>query len=221
MLIQNNSKLVIIGDSISDFDRARPIGEGPFGAIGKSYIALIDSFLKTNYPESRIRVINMGTSGDTVKNIQNRWDTDVLNLNPDWLAVLIGINDVWRQFDSPLITESHVYADEYEKILTNLVEDTISKVTGLVLMTPFFMELNKMDPMRAKMDQYGSIVKKIAERNHIICIDLQAAFDSYLKYYYSASITWDRVHPDTVGHLIIAKAFLNSIEFDWNRMGEL
>lgn len=218
MLIQNNSKLVIIGDSISDFERARPVGEGLFGAIGKSYIALIDAFLKTTYPESRIRVVNMGTSGDTVKELKNRWITDVLDLKPDWIAILIGINDVWRQFDSPLITESHVYLDEYEKILTDLVEYTSPKVNGLMLMTPFFMELNLKDPMRAKMDEYGDMVKKIAKKNHAVCIDLQAAFDAYLQYYSAASITWDRVHPDTVGHMIIAKAFLNSVKFDWSKM---
>ncbi|MDF2632561.1 MAG: family lipase [Caproiciproducens sp.] len=220
MLIENNSKLVVIGDSISDFERARPVGEGLFESIGKSYIALIDSFLRTTYPESKIRVVNMGTSGDTVRDIKNRWDTDVLGLKPDWVAVLIGINDVWRQFDSPLITESHVYLDEYEKTLNSLVKDTAPKVTGLVLMTPFFMEPNRQDPMRAKMDEYGAVVKKIANQNHLICVDLQAAFDSYLQHYYSASITWDRIHPNPVGHMIIAKAFLNSVGFEWNKMGE-
>ena len=220
MLIQNNSKLVIIGDSISDFERARPVGEGLFGGIGKSFIGLVDALLKTTYPESRIRVVNMGSSGDNVKSIESRWDTDVLDLNPDWLGILIGINDVWRQFDLPLITESHVYPDEYEKILNSLVENTIPKVTGLVLMTPFFMELNKKDPMRVKMDEYGAIVKKIAKKNNVICVDLQAAFDSYLQYYHPASITWDRIHPDPVGHMIITKAFLNAIEFDWNKCSE-
>lgn len=220
MLIENNSKLVMIGDSISDFERARPVGEGLFESIGKSYISLIDSFLRTTYLESRIRVVNMGTSGDTVRDVKNRWNTDVLDLNPDWLAILIGINDVWRQFDSPMITESHVYLDEYEKTLNSLVEDTAPKVRGLVLMTPFFMEPNKTDPMRAKMDEYGAIVKQIAKRYHVICVDLQAAFDSYLQYYYSASITWDRIHPNAVGHMIIAKAFLNSVGFEWNKMGE-
>lgn len=98
------------------------------------------------------------------------------------------------------------------------MEDTLPKVTGLVLMTPFFMEPNPKDPMRAKMDEYGAIVKKVAEKNHVLCVDLQAVFDSYLQHYYSASITWDRIHPDMVGHMIIAKAFLNAVGFDWNKM---
>lgn len=220
MLIQNNSKIVIIGDSISDFERARPVGEGLFEAIGKSYIALVDSFLKIAYPESGFRVVNMGTSGDTVRDIKRRWNTDVLDLKPDWVAVLIGNNDVWRQFDSSLMTETHVYLDEYEHTLESLVQETAPKLSGMILLTPFFMEPNRNDPMRAKMDEYGAAVKRIAERNHLICVDLQAAYDDYLRYYYSASISWDRVHPNPVGHMIIARAFLNAVGFDWGRMGQ-
>ena len=219
MLIKNNSKLVVTGDSVSDCERARPVGEGRFGAIGKSYVAFIDAFFKNAYPESGIRVVNMGTSGDTVRSIKERWDSDVLDLKPDWLAVLIGINDVWRQFDTPLVSEIHVYPVEYEKTLNDLVADTRSKVTGLILMSPFYMETNKNDPMRAKMDEYGAIVKKIALKHNAVCIDLQAAFDNYLKYYYPATMTWDRIHPDSVGHMIIARAFLNAVDFDWNRLG--
>ncbi len=218
MLINNNSKLVMIGDSISDFERARPVGEGLAGALGKSYIALIDALLRTAYPESRIRVVNMGTSGDKIADVRNRWQSDVVELKPDWVSILIGTNDVWRQFDSPLAAESTSSPDEYEHILNGLLEETLPKLSGCVLMTPFFMEPNRKDPMRARMDEYGARIKKIAQKNHVPCVDLQSAFDSYLQYYYSASMTWDRVHPDTVGHMIIAKAFLNAIGFDWDRM---
>lgn len=218
MQIKNNSKLVMIGDSISDFERARPVGEGLPGMLGKSYIALIDALLRTAYPESRIRVVNMGIGGNTVIDLKNRWGTDLLDLNPDWVSILIGTNDVWRQFDSPLTTDTHVSPGEYEDTLNHLVETTVPKVSGCILMTPFFMEPNREDPMRARMDEYGAIVKKIAEKNHALCVDLQAAFDSYLQYYYSASIAWDRVHPDPVGHMLIARAFLNAIGFDWSRM---
>lgn len=218
MLIKNDSKLVMIGDSISDFERARPRGEGLAGALGKSYIALIDALLRTAYPESRIRVVNMGVSGDNVRDLKNRWTTDVLDLKPDWVSILIGTNDVWRQFDSPLNTDSHVGPAEYESTLNSLVESTLQKVSGCVLMTPFYMEPNQKDPMRARMDEYGAIVKKVAEKNHVLSIDLQAEFDSYLRYYYSASMAWDRVHPDPVGHTIIARAFLNAIGYDWSRM---
>src|SRR3954462_2992704 len=98
MLIQAGQKLVMIGDSITDCERARPVGEGLFGAVGKGYVAMVDAQLMNAFPERSIRVVNMGSSGNTVRDLAGRWQGDILDLRPDWLSVLIGINDVWRQF---------------------------------------------------------------------------------------------------------------------------
>ncbi len=217
MLIENNSKLVMIGDSVTDFERARPLGEGLFGGIGKSYVGLVDGLLNVTYPQSRIRVINMGTSGNTVRDLKARWQTDVLDLKPDWLSILIGINDVWRQFDTPLIPENHVPLEEYRETLEELVRKTVPALKGLVLMTPFFMEENREDPMRATMDRYGAAVKEIAKKYGAILVDTQAAFDEYLRYYHPVSITWDRIHPNVLGHTILARAFLNAVGFEWRK----
>lgn len=217
MLIENNSKLVMIGDSVTDFERARPRGEGLFGGIGKSYVSLVDALINVTYPQSRIRVINMGTSGDNIRNLKARWQTDVLDLKPDWLSVLIGINDVWRQFDTPLIPENHVPLEEYRQTLDELVSITQPKLKGLVLMAPYFMEPNRSDPMRAMMEQYGEAVKETAKKYGAVFVDTQAAFDEYLHYYHPVSITWDRIHPNVLGHMIIARAFLNAIGFEWEK----
>ena len=162
MLLEPKSKLVMIGDSITDCDRARPYGEGLFGAIGKGYVSLVDALLTAAYPECGTRVVNMGTSGNTVRDLKERWQTDVLDLKPDWLSIMIGINDVWRQYDLPAQTEQHVYIDEYEETLEALVKRTRPQLQGLVLMTPFYIEPNEADPMRRTMDQYGEVVKKLA-----------------------------------------------------------
>lgn len=215
MKIQDNSKLIFIGDSISDFERARPCGEGLFGGIGKSYVGLVDGLLRTTYPASHIRVINMGTSGNTTRDLKARWQTDVLDLHPDWLGILIGINDVWRQFDCPFMTELHVGLEEYEANLTDLIEQTLPTLKGLILMTPYFMEPNRSDPMRARMDQYGAVVKRLAEKYGTILVDLQSAFDDYFRYYHPDSINWDRIHPDIVGHTLIAREILKQLDYQW------
>jgi lysophospholipase L1-like esterase len=215
MLLEKNSKLVMIGDSVTDFDRARPYGEGLFGGIGKSYVGLVDGLINATYPEKQIRVINMGTSGNTVRDLKARWQTDVLDLKPDWLSIMIGINDVWRQFDTPLITEGHVYIEEYRETLEQLVNEAKPGLKGLVLMTPYYIEKNPTDAMRAKMDQYGAVVKDIAKKHQAIFVDTQAAFDKILEHYYSAAINWDRIHPNLLGHTVLARAFLNAIEYTW------
>jgi lysophospholipase L1-like esterase len=220
MIIARGKKLVMIGDSITDCGRQRPVGEGFGEALGRSYAALIDALLKSAYPMSRIRVVNMGISGNTVRDLKNRWRADVLDLKPDWVSILIGVNDVWRQFDSPLRPEEHVYLEEYEATLEELARLTQKEVEGIILMTPYYMEPNPGDPMRKIMDSYGEAVKRTAGKQGCILVDLQKKFDDYLRYYSAQTINPDRVHPDMVGHTIIARAFLDAVGFEWNCPGQ-
>jgi lysophospholipase L1-like esterase len=213
MKLEPKTKLLMIGDSITDAGRARPVGEGRGDELGRGYVAFVDALLGTIYPQLAIRVINMGTSGNTVRDLKDRWKTDVLDLKPDWLSIMIGINDVWRQFDSPKQKEKHVYADEYENTLRELVTKTRPSVKGMVMMTPFYIEPNPADAMRAKMDSYGAIVKKIAAESGAIFVDTQAAYNEALKHQYAGNLAWDRVHPGATGHMILAMAFLKAIGF--------
>jgi lysophospholipase L1-like esterase len=178
---------------------------------------MVDAFLQAVYPELGIRVVNVGSSGNTVVDLQARWQEDVLDRKPDWLSIMIGTNDVWRQYDTPFIKDWHVYADKYKVTLSQLVERTKPHVSRLVLMTPFFLESNKDDAMRRTMDEYGAIVKKIAERSGALFVDTQAAFDVVLQRLYSGTLAWDRVHPSQAGHAVLARSFLNKIGFDWNK----
>ncbi|WP_219835872.1 SGNH/GDSL hydrolase family protein [Paenibacillus sp. R14(2021)] len=217
MKIGKNEKLVMIGDSITDCNRARPVGEGLFDAIGKGYVGIVDALLTSTYPELGIRVVNMGISGNNVRDLKERWQTDVLDLKPDWLSIMIGTNDVWRQFDTPTITESHVYLEEYEAVLDTLVAKTNPQLKGLVLMTPFFIESNPNDAMRAKMDLYGAAVRRIAAKYDAIVVDTQNAFNEVLEHLYSGTLAWDRVHPNQAGHAVLARAFLQAIGYDYNK----
>jgi lysophospholipase L1-like esterase len=212
--IEAGSKLVMIGDSITDVDRARPVGEGLGEALGRGYVMMVDGLLAARYPERRIRVVNMGCSGDTVRALKARWQTDVLDQKPDWLSILIGINDVWRQFDMPLIPEAGVPLDEYEATLDELVAATRPGLKGLVLMTPYYIEPNPADAMRARMDEYGAAVKRVAAKRGAIPVDTQAAFEPVLKRYHPNYLAWDRVHPTHVGHMLLARAFLQAVGFE-------
>ncbi|MDC3418460.1 SGNH/GDSL hydrolase family protein [Aquibacillus salsiterrae] len=217
MKLKQGQKLLFIGDSITDCDRAKPEGEGLFGALGNGYVSLVSAFLTSTYPELGIRVVNKGISGNTVRNLKERWQADVEDQKPDWLSIMIGINDVWRQYDTPFIKEKHVYIDEYMETLSNLVKETKPNVEGLVLMTPYYIEPNPADWMRKSMDQYGAVVRQVAEENNCYFIDTQAVFNHVLENLYPASLAWDRVHPNESGHLLLARAFLNEIGFSWDK----
>ncbi|MGN8647423.1 SGNH/GDSL hydrolase family protein [Gracilibacillus sp. HCP3S3_G5_1] len=218
MKLEKRQKLLFIGDSVTDCDRAKPEGEGLFQGLGTGYVAMIDAFLQSTYPELAIRVVNKGISGNNVTDLKARWQEDVLDQEPDWLVIMIGINDVWRQFDSPFIPDRHVYIGQYEKTYRELVDQTQSSVKQLVLMTPFYIEPNPHDPMRNLMDEYGNVVKQIASEHQTLFVDTQAAFNHVLKHIYPAAIAWDRVHPNHTGHTVLAKAFLNAVGFDWRKL---
>ncbi len=212
MLLGKGSRLVMIGDSITDCGRARPVGQG--SGLGNGYVNLVDAVLGAACPEKRIRIFNVGTSGNTVRDLAARWQADVIDLKPDWVSIMIGINDVWRQFDTPLRTEIQVPLDEYSKTLDRLVGETAGSVKGIVLMTPYLIEPNPKEPMRAQMDKYGAAVKKIAAKYKAHLVDTQAAFNQVLRHVHPMSMAWDRVHPNTAGHMILARAFLKAVGFD-------
>ena len=144
MKLQNGQRLVFIGDSVTDMGRTRGAQDGPseglFEPLGKGYVHVVSGLLNAVYPELLLRITNVGNSGNNVLDLKNRWQKDVLDLKPDWLSIMIGINDVWRQFDSPQLPEQHVSPELYEKTLGELVSSTRPQLSGgLVLMTPYFI----------------------------------------------------------------------------------
>lgn len=215
MLLAENDKIVMIGDSITDCERQRPAGEGYAGSLGNGYVNLVAALLDTVYTQLNIRVVNMGVSANTVKDLKARWQADVLDLKPDWVSVMIGINDVWRQFGSPYNRERATSEQEYSSVLEELVKTTLPVVKGIVLLSPYLVEPNAAEPMRAAMDRYGAIMGEIAGKYNVIFVDTQAALNHLLTFRHPVTLANDRIHPGTTGHMALARAFLNAIGFQW------
>lgn len=210
MKIKPGSRLLFIGDSVTDCDRLRPVGGGSRFALGHGYVAEIDDLLAPLHSRRPIRITNMGVSGNTVRDLAARWNRDVLALEPDWLSVMIGINDVWKQFDKS-DRASAVRLDEYWDTYYGLLERTRPLLKGLVLMTPYYVLSDRGDPMRTMMDEYGLVVKDLASRHSAVLVDTQAAIDRVLTRSSYNAIAPDRVHPTEMGHKILAHAFLRGI----------
>ncbi|WP_026691296.1 SGNH/GDSL hydrolase family protein [Alteribacter aurantiacus] len=215
MILKPHSKLLFIGDSITDCSRSQPDGDGLFDELGQGYVSYVNALIQSTYPDLVIRVVNKGVNGNTVRELQERWQLDVVDEKPDSVVIFIGINDVWRHFHSPYKTETHVSIEEYSHALETFVGNTYPHVDNVILMTPFFLEKNQEDPMRREMDCYRNVVKKIANRHGCILVDTQIPFDDHMKSVYTSALAWDRVHPNPTGHMILARAFLNEIGFQW------
>ena len=217
MIFQNMDRIVFSGDSVTDMGSANPVGEGLFDNVGHSYVRIIENMLAVYYPEIKIRVTNSGISGNTSRDLLARFDRDVVDLNPDWVSICIGINDVWRQFDSPAIPDCHVMPDEYAKNLETMILKVKDKVKGEFVLTPYIMEPNSEDMMRSRMNEYVQICSDLAQKYGCIFVDFQKMYEDYCRIRHSSYIAWDRIHPNQIGATLMAREFLKKCDFDYNR----
>ncbi len=207
MQFQANQRIVFIGDSITDCgrrDAARPYGSG--------YVQLARSLLAARHPGLGLTILNRGIGGDTVRHLAARWERDVFEERPDWLVVKIGINDVWRAFGER--ADQAVPLDEYVATYRALLDQAgEAPAPRLILMTPYLIEPDRADPMRAAMDAYGAAVAAIARDYGALLVDTQAAFDHALQVSSPADWADDRIHPSQPGHALLALALLRAIGF--------
>jgi lysophospholipase L1-like esterase len=215
MDIPPGSRVVFIGDSITDCGRARPAVEDDPQGLGDGYVSLIDAIITACEPTARWNIVNVGEANDTVSDLAARWERDVLAWYPEWLSILIGINDVWRSIDFISGGETQVSLDEYSNTLRELVQTTKPILQGLVLMTPYYVQSDKSDPMRAMMDNYSQAVREIAAENNVRLVDTQAEFDRVMRIRAAKSMAEDHIHVNLVGHMVLARGFLNAVKFTW------
>jgi lysophospholipase L1-like esterase len=207
MFFEQRKKIVFAGDSITDSGRrdvAIPYGNG--------YVSVIRSFLLARYPELGLTIVNKGVSGNTVRELAARWETDVIAERPDYLSICVGINDVIRQFDSNNSTA--VYPDEYRNTLRSLIKRA-QETSGarLILMTPYMIETDRNKPVRKQLDAYGAIVTALAGELFVPVVKVQDAFDNVLKYTTPTFWSDDQFHPNGPGHAVIAQAFLKVVGY--------
>ena len=215
MIFEDLDRIVFAGVSVTDMGCVNPVGEGLFDNVGRSYVRVIENMLAVYYPERRVRVTNSGISGNTSRDLLQRFDRDVVDLKPDWVSICIGINDVWRQFDSPAILSDAVDTEEYEKNVEQMILKVKDSVKGIFILTPYYMEPNREDMMRKRMDEYGAICKKLADKYGCIFVDFQKMYEDYCKIRHSSYIAWDRIHPNQVGATLMAREFLKKCEFEY------
>lgn len=216
MLLDKYTRLVMIGDSITDSGRSYDAQPAGWSSYGDGHVSLINACLTGLAPESQIMVVNKGVNGNTILDLKKRWQKDVIDIRPDWVSIMIGINDVWRHYDAVLQQIEQVDEKVFEETYDELIKMTKPTVKGMVIMSPFMIEPDLSDDMRKKLDIYRAIARKTAEKHNLIYIDVQKKMDAFTESLSSYILSSDRVHPNLSGHVIIAKAFLDGIQFDWN-----
>ena len=201
-----NKKIIramFTGDSVTDCNRARPVGDGA-GMVGDSYVASLFTRTWAEHPGHKIRFLNTATSGDTTETLLKRFDAEVLAYSPDRLFIMIGINDCWRYFDDAMLkTEYQISAETSAENVEKMIKKTLDAGAIPVLVSPLFFDTNKEDPMRKMRDDLDSRFKATAAKYSVEYIDVQTKVDEYLKVSSSYILSGDRVHPKAIGKALI------------------
>ena len=208
LIFKSKQTIEFIGDSVTDSGRR----ESPDSPLGNGYVCKIQQLLQAGYPELGLSVINKGVNGDRVTSLQSRWTEDMVALNPDWLFILIGINDVWRffEFDRAEAVPLPEFVRVYRECLKDAQTNTQAQIR---LISPFLAEPDHEDPFRAMLTEYQDAIDRLGEEFDLPVIHLQPAFDWAMLSQPADFWTADRVHPTDVGHMLIALTILRVCGF--------
>ena len=199
---ENDLTVLFIGDSVTDCGRRDDADRN----LGHGYVRLIDEAFEAGGTPAT--VVNRGISGNRVRDLRARWDKDAVAVAPTLISVMIGVNDMWRRYDDNDPTTPEAFAADYREILGRLPgRDEMA----LVMMEPFLLPVSaEKQKWRPDLEAKIAVVHELAAEFGAVLVPT----DSYLNGLdlAAAEIAADGVHPTKLGHELIAKLWLDTIE---------
>ncbi|WP_340114171.1 SGNH/GDSL hydrolase family protein [Maribellus mangrovi] len=200
------------GDSITDAGREKtkelPNNGSSFGG---GYAFLAASHLLNTMPEKELLIYNRGISGNKVYQLASRWDKDCLDLKPDVLSILIGVNDYWHKRNGNYDGTVEIYENDYMKLLER-TKKALPDIK-LVLCEPFYvLETKSVDESWVEpMKQYQAAAKRVSEAFETMWVPYQSIFDEAINHAPGVYWTNDGVHPSMAGAQLMSEAWLKVV----------
>jgi lysophospholipase L1-like esterase len=197
------------GDSITDGGRWRT-GHDFNHIMGQDYAYILAGEIGAKHPELHLEFVNRGVGGDRVLDLAARWKADTLDLQPQVLSILIGVNDTLAERDKAESVAT--FKSTYDKLLA----DTIAALphTKIILGEPFLLPVGKYAAdyaeQRAEVEQRAAVVAELAAKYKLPEVMYQEAFDAACKRAPAATWSWDGVHPTYAGHWLMSREWLKT-----------
>ncbi len=210
--IEKGNTVLFQGDSITDAGREKEkeLPNNP-GSFGYGYAFLAASALLNALPEKQLTIYNRGISGNKVFQLADRWQKDCLDLKPDVLSILIGVNDYWHTRTGNYDGTIEVYENDYRALLKRTKENQPD--VKLVLCEPYYLLNTKavdktwVEPMK----QYQAVAKKMADEFDTLWVPYQKIYDEAIKHAPATYWSADGVHPGMPGAQLMAEAWLKVV----------
>jgi len=204
MLLNSDDRILFTGDSITDCGRVR---DNP-DHLGFGYAAITAAHLQARLASPQLKIFNRGISGNRAADLLQRFDTDLLALNPTVISILIGINDTWRRYDSNNATSAEAFEGDYRSILQKIKMHLDARV---VLLEPFLLHVPQdryawREDLNPKIDA----VRKLAVEFGTELLPLDGLFAQAATQAPAGYWAGDGVHPSMAGHALIAETWLEN-----------
>jgi acyl-CoA thioesterase-1 len=209
MLLTPDQHIVFFGDSVTDCDRDRESLGDP--GLGLGYVRICHAMLHAWLPQSRFRITNRGVSGDRIYDLEERLQRDVLDIRPDVVSILIGINDTWQRYGTHKRTSPvPEFIASYRRILTKIKTGTQSTI---IICEPFLLPVpDDRLAWREDLDPRRMAIRGLAEEFQTEFLPLDTIFTEAARCQPAEVWAPDGVHPSTAGHGLIAKAWLELVQ---------
>lgn len=204
MMIKKGDTILFQGDSVTDALRSEDM------PLGRGYPYFVEAAMTAAYPEMDLKFINRGVSGNRVSDLKARWQAECIDIQPDILSILIGVNDTWRRYDSNTPRTAEEFKSIYREILTEAREKTSAKI---IMMEPFILHQRPgMAEWREDLNPKITAVRELALEFGIPFIPLDGIFTAAASRAPMEKWTFDGVHPTAAGHALIAKAWMDCVK---------
>ena len=205
--LNDDDTIAFIGDSITDAERHRRA----YHPLGFGYVHFAANFLRARHPNLTISIINAGVGGDTIIDLQNRWQRDCLAHRPNVLSVLVGINDVCRLTTEPAFAQNAAAPETFEVTYNQLLSQARQmRDVQLVLMEPFLFCDDRQGELYDAVRPYVAIVRKLAATYGAVLVPLQQEIDRLIDKVAPERWADDGVHPHLRAHAWIAQRWLEA-----------
>lgn len=200
--------ILLQGDSITDAGRNR----NNDADRGHGYALLTAAQIMYRYPGA-YQVLNRGVSGDRIVDLYARMKKDILNLAPDYLTILIGVNDVWHE----LAERNGVTNEKYYRLYIQLIDEIRAELPAMkiYILEPFVLPgvatNAHWDVFHEEVRLRAASAKRVAAEKELIFIPLQGLFDCCCSQYPPEYWLSDGVHPTAAGHALICDALLSAL----------
>jgi lysophospholipase L1-like esterase len=201
------------GDSITDSGRNKDDNSyNNARALGSGYPVLAGASLLDKHADLNLKIYNKGISGNKVFQLADRWDKDCLEIKPDILSILIGVNDIWHKLNGQYNGTIEIYKKDYIALLER-TKKALPDVK-LIICEPFAVKGVKAvdDKWYPEFFDYQKAAKDISIQFGAVYVPFQKIFDEAQKKAPGAYWTSDGVHPTLAGAQLMAQAWLTAVK---------